>query len=204
MIELKHISKNFGEKKLFTDFNLTIPTGDKVLFSAPSGAGKTTLIKMFMGFERPDSGTISIAQETMTKHTLRGIREKIAYVSQDTDLNRGSLLEQLDLIFAYKVNRHILNYKEQFQALAPTFSLAPTILNEDISRLSGGERQRVALIIALILDRDYLILDEITSGLDSTLKQCIGDYVMALNKTVIIVSHDELWRQYKDLKEVSL
>ncbi len=204
MIELKNITKTFGEKRLFSDFNLTIPTGDKVLLSAPSGAGKTTLIKMFMGFERPDNGTVSIGNEVMNKHSLRHIREQIAYVSQDTDLNSGSLVEQLDQIFSYKVNLSITDYKEKFLHYAPIFSLSTSILYEDISRISGGERQRVALIIALLLDRDYLILDEITSGLDSTLKQEIGDFVMNLKKTVIIVSHDDIWHQFDGLKEVAL
>lgn len=204
MIELIDVTKTFGEKKLFTDYSLKISTGDKVLLSAPSGAGKTTLIKMFMGFERPDSGRVRIGNEDMSKSTLHHIRQQIAYVSQDTDLNAGTLLEQLDQIFNYKVNRSITDYQERFKHLAPTFSLSPSILHEDISRLSGGERQRVALIIALILDRHYLILDEITSGLDSRLKQQIGDYVMTLNKTVIIVSHDDIWHQFDQIKVVSL
>lgn len=204
MIELKNIKKTFGEKRLFSDFNLIIPTGGKLLLSAPSGAGKTTLIKMLMGFERPDNGSISFDNEVMNKHSLRHIREQIAYVSQDTDLNAGTLIEQLDHIFSYKINRSITNYKEQFEHYAPLFSLSPRILNEGISRLSGGERQRVALVIAIILNRDYLILDEITSGLDKKLKQEIGDYVMNLNQTVIIVSHDDIWHQYDALKAVVL
>lgn len=204
MIELKNITKAFGEKRLFTDFNLTIAKGDKVLLSAPSGAGKTTLIKMLMGFEIPDTGSVQVGEAMMDKSTLSHIRQQIAYVSQDTDLNTGTLLEQLDQIFNYKVNRSIKDYKEQFQTLAPSFSLEPTILDEDISRISGGERQRVALIIALILDREYLILDEITSGLDNRLKQEISNYVMSLDKTIIIVSHDDIWHQYDQIKAVTL
>lgn len=204
MIELKNITKHFGDKQLFTDYNLNIATNDKVLLTAPSGSGKTTLIRMIMGFEIPESGTVAVNSEEMNKHSLKHIRRQIAYVSQDTDLSLGTVQEQLDMIFSYKVNRHIDDYSRQFMEQCSSFNLPDSILHEEVIQLSGGERQRVALIIALLLDRHLLILDEITSGLDETLKMQIADQIMTLDKTVIIVSHDSVWRHYPSLKEVAL
>ena len=204
MIELKNITKHFGDKELFTDYNLYIATNDKVLLTAPSGSGKTTLIRLIMGFELPESGSVAVNSEEMNKHSLKHIRRQIAYVSQDTDLSLGTVQEQLDMIFSYKVNRHIHDYNRQFMEQCSSFNLPDSILHEEVIKLSGGERQRVALIIALLLDRHFLILDEITSGLDETLKRQIADQIIKLDKTVIIVSHDSVWRNYHSLKVVAL
>ena len=204
MIQMTEITKDFGDKKIFNNFKLNIATGEKILLSAPSGSGKTTLIRMLMGFEVPDSGSITISDQKMDKHSLKSIRGQIAYVSQDTDLSYKTVEEQLNTVFSYKINRHIDDYIEGFKTYCPSFNLPMTILNEEVIKLSGGERQRVALIIALLLNRPYLILDEITSGLDHQLKKQIADYVVALNKTIIIVSHDTIWLEYDALREVSL
>jgi len=204
MIELIDINKTYGDKLLFRDYNLTINTSDKVLLSAPSGSGKTTLVRMMMGFELPDSGEIIINSLKMDHLTLKEIHGQIAYVSQDTDLNLGTVREQLDMIFTYKINRHIDHYLESFKSQCHFFALNPTIVDEQVVQLSGGERQRVALIIALLLNRPYIILDEITSGLDNSLKKKIADFVMTLKQTVIIVSHDMIWQDYDGLVEVAL
>lgn len=204
MIELRRITKHFGDKKLFTDYSLAISDKEKVLLSAPSGSGKTTLIRLLMGFELPDKGDVVICNTKLDKHTLRAVRGSIAYVSQDTDLMDASVREQLETIFSYKVNRHITNWHEGFKSLCPTFRLIPSIIDEPISKLSGGERQRVALIIAILLDRPIMILDEITSGLDGVLKESIANDVLNLDKTVVIVSHDTIWKNRDGIREVTL
>jgi len=119
MIQLKAITKDFGDKKLFNNFQLHIATGEKTLLSAPSGSGKTTLIRMLMGFEVPDAGYIAIDEQQMDKHSLKSIRGKIAYVSQDTDLSFNTVQAQLDTVFSYKINRHIIDYVEGFKAYCP-------------------------------------------------------------------------------------
>lgn len=204
MIELKNVTKHYGDKKLFTDFQLKIDAMEKVLITAPSGSGKTTLIRLMMGFEIPESGTVTIEGQVMDKDTIRSIREKIAYVSQDTDLGLGTVSQQLDLIFNFKVNRHLTDYRESFKAICPDFHLTGAVIDEEVSKLSGGERQRVALIIALLLNRPIMILDEITSGLDSHLKHHMADKINQLDKTVVIISHDEIWQSYPTMREVSL
>lgn len=204
MIRLNSITKHYGDKKLFTAYNLTVDTKEKVLLSAPSGSGKTTLIRLMMGFEVPDSGTVQIGGLTMSPQNIRQIREQIAYVSQDTDLSLGTVREQLDAIFAFRVNRSIGDYLERFTGMCTDFHLTEAVLTEPVSKLSGGERQRVALLIALILDRPYLILDEITSGLDGHLKRHMADKILSMDKTVVIISHDELWHGYPQIREVTL
>ncbi|PKM54147.1 ABC transporter ATP-binding protein [Petrocella atlantisensis] len=203
MIEYIDISKSYGDKELFKNFNLEIKSGEKVLLSASSGSGKTTLIRFLLGFDKPDSGDIIVDDMTLNHHNLRSIREKIAYVSQDIDLPSLTTEALLDKIFSYKVNHHIKDYKDNFLELSKTFQLDGQVLSTQIQEFSGGERQRIGLIIALLLNRPYLLLDEITSGLDHDLKALIMNHIMNLDATVIIVSHDALWKSESSLREVT-
>ncbi len=204
MIQINNICKSYNDKVLFDNYNLQIQKGEKVLIAAPSGSGKTTLIRIMMGFELTDSGTVVINDLELTPKNIKDIRSKIAYVSQDSDLEDVTVEEQLDLIFSYKVNRHLEHYKESFMAACQSFGLPPKIIHEKISRISGGERQRVALAIALTLKRPIMILDEITSGLDSRLKSTIIDTILNLDQTVITISHDTVWKNYNQIREVHL
>lgn len=203
MIYIRKICKKFNNQILFEDFSLDINCNDKILLSAPSGSGKTTLIKFLMGFEIIDSGEIIVDNIQLNSHNIKKIREKIAYVSQDADLELDTIENILDEIFKYKINKNIEDYNSNFKKLCDVFLLDKDIVYKNISSLSGGERQRVALIIALLLDRKILILDEITSGLDLNLKIIIRDYIINLNKTVIIISHDPIWDS-ENIREVIL
>jgi putative ABC transport system ATP-binding protein len=203
MIEYIDISKSYGDKVLFKNFNLEIKSGEKVLLSASSGSGKTTLIRFLLGFDKPDSGDIVVDDRTLNHHNLKGIREKIAYVSQDTDLPSLTTEALLDKIFSYKINHHIRDYRDNFLELSKTFQLEDQVLTTQVQEFSGGERQRIGLIIALLLNRPYLLLDEITSGLDHDLKALIMNHIMHLEATVIIVSHDALWKTEGSLREVT-
>jgi len=203
MIGYININKSYGDKVLFKDFNLEIKSGEKILLSASSGSGKTTLIRFLLGFDKPDSGDIVVDNMILNHHTLKNIREKIAYVSQDTDLPSLTTEALMEKIFSYKINHHIQGYKDDFLALCKTFQLGEHVLSTQIQEFSGGERQRIGLIIALLLKRPYLLLDEITSGLDHNLKALIMKYIVNLETTVIIVSHDALWKSESSLREVT-
>lgn len=204
MIRFNEISKTYGNKILFDDLSIAIEVNDKVILRAPSGSGKTTLVKLLLGFEKPDKGDIIVGGLPLNKYNLKQVRHNIAYVSQDADLALSTVSEVFDMVFNYKANKHIHDYRKQFQALSQQFGLEKSIFTKETKQLSGGERQRVAFILALILDREIMVLDEITSGLDSFLKQTIKDYVLNLNKTILIISHDEIWHNESTLKEVKL
>lgn len=204
MIKLSNISKKFGSKELFNNLNIQINRNEKIILRAPSGSGKTTLVKLLLGFEKPDAGNITINNLSLSRSTLRSVRQHIAYVSQDADLAQSTVKAVFDNVFNYKVNRHIEGYQKKFLELSHHFGLEEDIYKKEVKSLSGGERQRVALILALVLDRDIMILDEITSGLDAELKHNIKNYILALDKTIIIISHDEIWHTENGLKEVKL
>lgn len=201
-LEFRNIYLKFDERMIFSGFNLEIEHHEKVLFCAPSGRGKTSLVKMLLGFVVPDSGEISVADVTLTGATANQIRGKIAYVSQDADIPKGVVRDVFESVFKFQVNRH-LNYQETVLiSWLETMSLPEDTLEKNVDALSGGERQRLALILGILLDRDIWILDEITTGLDLELKTKIVDLLLNYNKTILVISHDDIYHN-RGLREVN-
>ncbi len=204
MIRIEKLNKGFGPKRLFKDFSMEVKEKEKVLLRAPSGSGKSTLVKLLLGFEKPDSGTISVLEKPLSKHTLKEIRKSIAYVSQDSDLPNEKLSDILASAFSYKVNSHLTLEKDKLAEYMHLVHLEERLLDEKLNALSGGERQRFALVLALLLDRPILILDEITSGLDEELKRVVIPFILGLDKTVVVITHDSVWKDYGQIREVLL
>lgn len=200
-IEYRNIDLKFNERTIFSKFNLSIEKNEKVLFLAPSGKGKTTLVKMLMGFIVPDAGEIIVKGLSLSGESINTIRKNIAYVSQDADLPRGIVNHVFEEVFSYPANRHLNYRKGDLVKWLNEFSLASDTLEKTVDSLSGGERQRLALIMGILLDREIWILDEITTGLDDVLKQKIVNLVLTCEKTILIVSHDDIY-QNAGLREV--
>lgn len=202
LIEYKNIDLKFNERILFSEFNLSIEKNEKVLFLAPSGQGKTTLVKMLLGFIIPDAGEIEVKGLRLSGETMNTIRKDITYVSQDADIPRGIVAEVFDEVFRFHANRHINYHKDILVKWLNEFSLMTDTLEKQVDCLSGGERQRLALIMGILLDREVWILDEITTGLDLDLKKKIVDLLLTYEKTILIVSHDDIY-QNAGLREVT-
>ncbi len=201
-IEYRDIELKFEERTIFTKFNLAINKNEKILLCAPSGRGKTSLVKMLLGFIIPDSGEIIVDGMRLSGKTVNQIRSKISYVSQDADIPKGIVSDVFRDVFKFQINRH-LNYQEKILSDWLEKMLLPQdTLNKNVDSLSGGERQRLALILGMLLDREIWILDEITTGLDQELKKKIVDLLLNDDKTILVVSHDDIY-QNRGLREVS-
>lgn len=201
MIEVRNLSWATNSNVIFSNFNLKINKGEKIIFSNLSGSGKTSLLKFIGGFKKFDSGSIYINNLKINKNNIKNIRSYISYISQKVDLEDEKMDLLLKNIFSYEINRHIKNYEEQFLKLSKIFSLEENILQKQTKNLSGGEKQRIAFIICLILDREIWLLDEITASLDYTLKRKVEDYIISSDKTILISSHDKHWNM-KNFREV--
>lgn len=201
LIEYHHIFLRFNEQILFEDFNLRVDKNDKILLSAGSGSGKTTLIKMLLGFTIPDSGKIYVDGVALTGKTIADIRGRITYISQDADIPKGIVSEVFEEVFYFQKNRILQVGLEKLETWLPEFCLPADTIHKKVEDLSGGERQRLAIILGLLLNRDIWILDEITTGLDYELKKKIVDLLLARAGTMLIVSHDEIFKN-QGLKEV--
>ncbi|MBF8983852.1 ATP-binding cassette domain-containing protein [Lutibacter sp. B2] len=193
MIQFKEINVRFKDHVIFENFNMNVMKGEKVLLSAPSGKGKSTLFKLLLGFQKVDHGDIIFNGKQLEKDTLKYFRLNIGYVSQDVDLRNQKVWDSMMEIFSYKHNRHIKVTKQKVIDLIAYFNLSTDIIDKEVKQLSGGERQRLGLIICILLDRDVWLLDEITSGLDKDMKERVVDYVLKQNKTILIISHDKIW-----------
>ena len=200
MIKLEKINLMLKKQSIFTNLDLHIKKNEKIILKMPSGAGKSTLLKIIMGYIPVNSGKIIIDGEVLEKNNIDIIRQKIAYIGQNISFTEESVEKYIKLIFSFEKNKNIKLSDSNLYELLLKFDLDKSILKKSPSLLSGGEKQRIALILVLLLDKDILLLDEITSGLDHDLKIKVIEIIKNLNKTVIISSHDNQWLDYNEFE----
>lgn len=195
MIQIKNINLSFENKQVFTNLSLNIKRGEKVILNAPSGKGKSSLLKILMGFVSPDSGEVVIADKVLNSQNIKEIRAKIAYLPQDISFPKMKVETFIKDVLNYESNRNITYDKKQVEDMLLALKLPINTLQQMTSSLSGGERQRIGILIMQLLNREIFLLDEITSALNSELKVFIADYFLKMKQTIVVVSHDEVWQQ---------
>jgi putative ABC transport system ATP-binding protein len=195
LIKYENIGISFENKKVLSGFNLSVKKKQKILLRGKSGTGKTTLLKMLLGFTKPVEGTLYFQNRIINSKTCWKARQKIAYVVQDTDLGEGKVKNLLNEIFFYRANRDKLD-SEKLRVFMRELGLEDDILDKNLQELSGGEKQRIGILIALLLNRDIYLLDEVTSALDVNLKKTVADYFLAREDwTLLVISHDLEWER---------
>lgn len=204
MIKYENVSLEFEGKKILKDFNLTVSEHEKVLLYGKSGIGKSTVLKLLLGFIKPDAGKIYFRNMMLDKDSVWEVRKDISYVSQNTDIGEGSIQNLVDYAFNFKANKDKLSEKK-YDELLEYFHLSKEIKHKNIEHLSGGEKQRIAIIISILLNRNIYLLDEVTSGLDSKLKHKVIEYFTGNDKlTTLIISHDESWFKADNIRVVNM
>lgn len=191
-LELKNLSLRLGDKQIFRDFELEVAEGEKLLLRGPSGSGKSTLLRLILGFEQPDAGEVRLDGEALSRENVWALRRRMAYVPQELNIGRGQVEDFMQDLFSYRANRHLTYDEARVLDYFERFDLEPAKLRQDFSDLSGGEKQRVALITALLLERELYLLDEPTSALDKALREKVIEYLAGLEgKTMLVVAHGE-------------
>ncbi|CAD2071395.1 ABC transporter ATP-binding protein [Jeotgalicoccus meleagridis] len=189
MLEVKSLSKKYGEKTVFEDLELSAEAGEIIGLVGENGAGKSTLLKILATLSLPSSGEISLMNQTYRKNEKK-LREYIAYVPQDI-----ALFEELTVMenmkFFQKLSRKKVS-KEDLKALLSSVNLQADQVK--VSNLSGGMKRKLNLAVSLISDPKLLLLDEPTAGIDLRSRIEIGAFLkkLALEKNILIIytSHD--------------
>ncbi|PTN07261.1 ATP-binding cassette domain-containing protein [Mangrovibacterium marinum] len=194
MIRFKNVSLRLGNKQLLRQFNLTIAQGEKVVIAAPSGSGKSSLLKLLLGFLEPDTGQINFNRLPVKPENMREIRSQLAYLSQGIDFPNGKVEAVFHEIFQYTANKQLPYSRDLLLQKARELKLGDDILQKNTANISGGERQRLGWALLMLLDRPVLLLDEPTSALDEPMKRYFVDYIAQCDKTVICCSHDPEWQ----------
>lgn len=190
---------------LFDNFSLSFDEGEKVLLFGKSGTGKSSLLKLLLGFVRQNAGEILINGDKLDKKQVWKLRKTTAYVNQNLEIGEGSILEYLREFLSLKSNADVEFDEQEITKYIEFFELPPDLLEKNIEDISGGEKQRFAIITSILLNRDIYLLDEITSGLDSEMKQKVADFFAnEFSKTLLIVSHDEIWKEFPNIRTITL
>lgn len=188
-IKVDGVSKSFGKKMVLDNINLNIKKGQIYGLIGPSGAGKTTLVKLMVGMDRADTGTIQVLNKRMPNLE---ILQDIGYMAQ-ADALYTELTGEENLKFFASLFK--LNKKEQKERIAYAANLVNLTdeLTKRVSAYSGGMKRRLSLAIALIQNPSILILDEPTVGIDPELSFGIWNELLRLknkeDKTIIVTTH---------------
>ena len=194
MLELSGVTKSFGEVRALQRLDLTVPSGHTTVLIGPSGCGKSTLLRVMIGLIWPDAGGVSIDGAAVTPSSVLSLRRRIGYVIQD-----GGLFPHLTAYGNAALMGRYLGWSEQRIAkrlaeLAELSQFPPDGLQRFPAQLSGGQKQRVALMRALLLDPDLILLDEPLGSLDpmirAELQTDLRRIFQTLRKTVVMVTHD--------------
>jgi ABC-2 type transport system ATP-binding protein len=186
MIEVSHVSRNFGTFRAVNDVSFSIPKGQIVGLLGPNGAGKTTTMRMITGFLAPSDGKIFIDGIDISENPVK-CKEKIGYMPESAPLYGDMIVEDY---LKYIANLHGENPDEKVPLLCEECGLKE-VMSKNISELSRGNRQRVSLAHALMHNPEILILDEPTSGLDPNQVEDVRNIIREIGKTrtVIVSTH---------------
>jgi osmoprotectant transport system ATP-binding protein len=194
MFALRGVRKAFGPVTALGPVDIDIAPGRTTVVIGPSGCGKSTLLRLLIGLIQADQGTIHLGAEPVTEATAPALRRRMGYVIQD-----GGLFPHLTAAANVTLMARWLRWprprtESRIDELAALVHLEAECLARYPGALSGGQRQRVALMRALMLDPDVLLLDEPLGALDPMiryeLQTDLRDVFRRLAKTVVMVTHD--------------
>ena len=195
MIRLEHVTKSFGRYKALDDVSIVVEEGEFLTVIGRSGCGKTTMLRMINGLQKPDSGKVYAAGEDVGEADLIRLRRKIGYVIQNKGLFPHMTVEKniiyVPVISGQKDKRQNRKLAEELIGLV---GLEREMLDRYPEELSGGQQQRVGIARALASRPKLLLMDEPFGALDEITKRAMHNELLALQKklgmTVVFITHD--------------
>lgn len=211
-ISLNKINKSYGYNNVLNNLSFDIKTNERVALIGSNGCGKSTTLKIIMGLESSDSGSVSIRKESKIGYLtqippeakagvssrdvyLRGISELLdlkSKINTFVDSMSGNdkdikILDKLQEEFRIKGG---YNLKEKIEKIRNGFKISNELLDREYNKLSGGEKTLINLASIVLSSPDILLLDEPTNHLDIDTLEWFEDYLSSYNGTVVLISHD--------------
>ena len=195
MLEIKNLSKSFGDVQVLRDINVEVEKGEVVVIIGPSGSGKSTMLRCLNLLEKPSGGEVLYQGEDITKlgKSVKNYRKHVGMVFQR--FNLFPLFTVLENIMAAPIKLNKISKEEANQKALELLDKVGMKDKADVypSTLSGGQQQRVAIARALAMDPEMLLFDEPTSALDPELVGDVLEVMKQLAKegmTMIVVTHE--------------
>jgi osmoprotectant transport system ATP-binding protein len=166
IFRLDSVVKSYAGERALDGISLTVAPGNTTAVIGPSGSGKSTLFGLLTGLMKPDAGTVYFADQDISRGSMSELRQRIGYVIQE-----GGLFPHLTGRANVSLMAEYLGWSRskiasRVDELLELTRLSPEVLARYPAEMSGGQRQRVALVRALMLDADVLLLDEPLGALD--------------------------------------
>lgn len=181
-VSFKHLT---GAANAVSAISFDVKQGETIAFVGPSGAGKTTLVKLLVGLYHPSGGRVLYNGIPGTEVDLDGLRERVGFVTQDTQLFSGTIRENLQFVKQGATDPELLDVLEKAACqglLARAGKGLDTVIGEAGVKVSGGEKQRLSIARALLRQPDLLVFDEATSSLDSLTEEEISETIRAVSR----------------------
>lgn len=193
-INCKQLSFSYEKKRIFSNLSFSASAQDHIWIKGPSGVGKSTLLKILCGIERPQSGSIQIDEFSLTQLTPKNLMkfrlDNVGYIHQDNHLIDHWTVQQ---------NLSLYNSNNEIQETLEKLKLDKNILKSLAQNLSGGEKQRLNIAKLILKKPKLALIDEPTSHLDDENSDLVLNLISKelRSSTVVLISHDARLEKYK-------
>ena len=195
ILQAKHLAFHIGDRRLWQNLDLSLHAGERLGITGPSGSGKTLLLRTLAGLEPLQSGELTFGGRALAQWSMPAYRARVVYVPQRPTLREGTVEDVLRAPFAFHLHRSHAFPADRTRTLLQALGRDDSFLRQRAERLSGGEAQIVAMLRALLIDPDVLLLDEPTASLDAEtvaiIEQLISHWIAERpERACLWTSHD--------------
>jgi len=191
MIKCEKLNLSFPRKIICEDLSFEVDRDESICLSGPSGKGKSSLLKVLMGFLTPQSGIIHVNNLELNSDNIDEIRNQMLWLPQNSNLSVDSGLELIELLQMKPENR------KRYRSFLNQLGVLDCGEEQLFTEISGGQKQRIVLAACLSLDKSILLLDEPVSALDDHSIDLLFETLDSLeNKTIVSTSHNKKWMSY--------
>jgi osmoprotectant transport system ATP-binding protein len=193
-VELAGVEKRFGATVALHPTSLSFPGGATTALVGPSGSGKSTILRLMVGLIAPTAGEIRYGTVPLSKENVLALRHRIGYVIQEGGLFPHLTVRENVLLLGRHLKKSPDRLRERLSELCALTRFPAAAVDRYPGELSGGQRQRVGLMRALLLEPDFLLMDEPMGALDplvrAELQEEFREIFATLAPTAVLVTHD--------------